>query len=282
MTAASTATALHHFVSDPNTQAALRAYARRRGLREEVDDVVQSALCAAVAAPNVPSDPEVLPRWVHGILRRKVADVFRQRRRWPGAELPELATAPRAFEARELLQRIHGDVLEPKQRSALCWLLREHAGESLLEIARQEAVSPENLRQRICRLRRYLRAQYLVPLAVLVAFGASAWQELPLDAGSDAALLAPAAQPFAGRWRVERVTNGDDALIGLVVELGPSGVVLKTPEGVAVKRFELVQAAEGLYLTSGERRWHLELTELSSGGVEVTSDKGNAVLRRLP
>lgn len=282
MTALAAETALNQLVSDPDTRASLKAYARRRGLNEEAEDVVQAVLCAAVAAPNVPADPGALPRWIHGILRRKVADVFRQRRRWPSSELPEIAAQPLAFEAREVLRRIDGELKEPRQRHALAWLLREHAGESLLEIARQEAVSPENLRQRICRLRRHLRAQYLVPLVALLALGGSAWMDASRSDPANARQLAPAVQPFVGRWRVESVVGGDDALVGLVVELGPNGVTLRTPEGVHFKRFELNQQAGELSLVSGERSWSLTLERLSSERVRVTSQQGSVTLRRLP
>lgn len=282
MTALAADTALNQLVSDPGIRASLEAYARRRGLAEEAEDVVQAALCAAVAAPNVPADPNALPRWVHGILRRKVADVFRQRRRWPSVELPEIAAQPRAFEAREVLRRIDGELTEPRQRHALGWLLREHAGETLIEIARQEAVSPENLRQRICRLRRHLRAQYLVPLLALLALGGSAWVDASQRDAANARRLSPAVQPFVGRWRVDGVVGGDNSLVGSIVELGPNGATLRTPEGVRFKHFELEQRADELHLASGERSWRVSLERLSPERVRIHGPQGNVTLRRLP
>ncbi|MEZ4369688.1 MAG: sigma-70 family RNA polymerase sigma factor [Polyangiaceae bacterium] len=284
MTAVAAEAALHQLVRNPETRVALRAYARRRGLRDEAEDVVQAVLCAAVAAPNVPSEPEALPRWIHGILRRKVADVFRQRRRAPAGELSGVESATEqapAFEARDFLRRIDSELNEPRQRHALGWMLREHAGESLLEIARQEAVSPENLRQRICRLRRHLRAQFVVPLVVLLAFGATSWNELAPQV-AEAQLVAPAARPFVGRWRVEQIRGGDAALVGVVVQLEPAGVSLRTPQGVEFKHFELVQRGDQLSLVSGEKRWSVRLTELGGGRVSIESDQGYVELRRLP
>ena len=147
------------YIADPATSTSLHAYARRRGLADSAEDLVQTVLCEALAVEAVPERNSELPRWLTGILRNKVVDEQRRRSRWKRAELPDDLEAPRSSDARELLQRIAREVVEPEERRALDWLVREHEGDPLYLIALDQALEPSTLRQRICRLRKSLRAR---------------------------------------------------------------------------------------------------------------------------
>ena len=131
--------ALRHYVAQPATRLSLRAYVRRRGFLDDADDLVQTVLCDALAVQAVPAEAADLPRFITGIASRKVADERRRRARWKHAELPELGVSM-VPEATDLLARIDADLTEPEQRRSLDWLLREHAGDSLLEIAREDEI----------------------------------------------------------------------------------------------------------------------------------------------
>src|SRR6188768_1509900 len=162
--------ALRRYVAQPTTRSSLRDYVRRRGFFDDADDLVQTVLCDALAVQAVPAEAEDLPRWITGIARRKVVDERRRRARWQHEELPDFGVSTHPEHA-DLLKRIDADLAEPEQRRALGCLLSEHAGNSLLEIAREQALRPETLRQRICRLRRHLRAVHLLPLLLVLGLG---------------------------------------------------------------------------------------------------------------
>jgi DNA-directed RNA polymerase specialized sigma24 family protein len=142
------------YIANPATRTSLHAYVRRRGLGDSADDLVQTVLCDALAVEAVPERNSELPRWLTGIARNKVVDEHRRRSRWKRADVTEDLEAPRSTEARELLRRIAREVVEPEERRALGWLVREHEGDSLYLIALDQALEPSTLRQRICRLRK--------------------------------------------------------------------------------------------------------------------------------
>ncbi len=62
---------------------------RKRVPEPEVDDLVQTVLCDAVASRSLPDEPEQLRRWLVGIARHKVADFHRKRSRGQHVALPE-------------------------------------------------------------------------------------------------------------------------------------------------------------------------------------------------
>ncbi|MEO8903977.1 MAG: sigma-70 family RNA polymerase sigma factor [Polyangiaceae bacterium] len=163
----------------PELREALLRYARRRLPPTEVDDLVQNTLTDALVSQNPPSDERDFQRWVHGIAKHKVADVYRRRGRHPLLD-PELdgqlgSTDPGPATG-ELSQWIEREL--PKTDGAqatLHWLLRESDGESLDEIARDEALPAPRVRQRVSRLRRHLHSRWLalaaVGLALLLCVG---------------------------------------------------------------------------------------------------------------
>jgi|LNFM01.1.fsa_nt_gb RNA polymerase sigma factor (sigma-70 family) len=176
---------------------ALRTLARRKVAEADVDDIVQVVLTEAAASQGRPEDPADARKWIYGILRNKIADHHRRPKR---EELvPELREEPRSEahaqdmqEVRSLLEWAMRE-LPPGMdaRRTLEWLLRESEGETLEEIARSEQLPPEQVRQRVSRLRRFFRERWVataVGFAVLIALGVAVifWPERrPLDLQAD-------------------------------------------------------------------------------------------------
>ena len=96
--------------------------------------------------------------------------------------------------------------------------MREHDGDSLYLIALDQALAPSTLRQRICRLRKSLRARYLAPLIVAVGLG-SAWAMHRTDTGQTAASMSQVLSPYAGTWRVTRASSAEYAALQLRVSI---------------------------------------------------------------
>ena len=155
----------------------ITAMLRTRVPATDIDDVAQTVLCDALAAPYVPSDPTELRRWLAGITRHKVADYHRRSKRTPAMvsdEAVELGTAPAPFEEREILQTVLGDASTPRDRETMQWLVREHGGERLCEIAQETGVPAPVVRQRVSRLRRSLRSRFMMLLLAVFVVGAGA------------------------------------------------------------------------------------------------------------
>jgi len=142
---------------------ALSKHARRRLPPSEVDDLVQNVLTEALVAVDPPRDAQAFQRWVLGIARHKIADLYRKRGRQPALEADvDDKPAPIQGNTGELRQWIEREL--PKTDGAqatLHWLLRESDGESLDEIARDAALPAPRVRQRVSRLRRHFHARWL-------------------------------------------------------------------------------------------------------------------------
>lgn len=147
----------------------LRSMVRRRVPASEVEDVVQSVLCDALAAQRVPPDPADIPRWVMAIARHKVADVHRRSNREEPTDVVE-AVAPRdPHEERDLLRAVIDSVRQESAKgAALRWAVREYGGDRLSDIADEERLPRELVRQRVSRLRRELRARWLLAAAAIL------------------------------------------------------------------------------------------------------------------
>jgi len=164
---------------DPLGEPALRGwverYLRGRVPPSDVDDVVQTVLCAAVAARRVPEDEEQLRRWLIGIARHKVADLHRHRARAKEVELKDHDwAAPAPLEARELARWAEEQIPDaPEAKRTLAWMAREGAGEKLAHIAAEDQVPADRVRQRVSRMRRFMRRRWQAELAaVAVTIGA--------------------------------------------------------------------------------------------------------------
>jgi len=160
-------------IGAPALRKTVAAMVRRRVPAGDVEDLAQTILCEALAAPGLPSDPAELRRFVAGIARHKVADFHRRTRRHDSSDVDQLEVDPAPVEARQLLASIVASVSSSvRERETLEWLVREHDGEQLRTIAEDAGLPAPAVRQRVSRLRRVLRAQWSHALALLVVAGA--------------------------------------------------------------------------------------------------------------
>jgi DNA-directed RNA polymerase specialized sigma24 family protein len=274
--------ALRQYVAQPATRSSLRAYVRRRGFLDDADDLVQTVLCDALAVQAVPAEAADLPRFITGIASRKVADERRRRARWKHAELPELGVTM-APEATDLLARIDADLTEPEQRRSLDWLLREHAGDSLLEIAREHALRPETLRQRICRLRRHLRAVHVWPLALLLGLGwavASFARPRTARAPSDEAVSALAA--YEGTWRVVDWAPSRYPAQGLSVVIRQGAARVHSSTGGLERDMQFqFRNEKRVTLRAGNSVWDAQVSSADAAHLKLTTARGFVELERV-
>lgn len=146
----------------------LAALVRRRIPQPDVEDVVQSALCDALATAQPPDEAHALTRWIVGIARHKIADFYRRTRREVPGDLADSEAPPTSFEAREALRGFLDDARDERAHETFRWLLREADGEALVDLAREAQLPAPTVRQRVFRLRRELRARWLLHTAALL------------------------------------------------------------------------------------------------------------------
>lgn len=170
---------------------ALRTLARRRVPERDVDDVVQVVLAEAAASKSRPDDPTSARRWLYGILRNKIADYHRKPAREELVESAgEGASSDGGADDPAVKSLLEWAVRElpagMDARRTLEWLLRESEGETLEEIARSESVSPEQVRQRVSRLRRFFRERWAAQaLALGLLASAAVWLLWPRTKGPE-------------------------------------------------------------------------------------------------
>ena len=164
----------------PEIRRLLLDFVKRRVPAADVDDVVQTILVDALAAAEVPSDHAELRKWVVGIARHKVADFHRKSKREAPVEAPEPEAPPAPLEARELVgwaerqaAKAPGAARGPAgaraAKQTLDWMAREGEGEKLENIAADENVPAARVRQRVSRLRRWMKERWLAELAAVAA-----------------------------------------------------------------------------------------------------------------
>ncbi|APR76492.1 Hypothetical protein A7982_01839 [Minicystis rosea] len=166
-------------LGDPTLRRALADFVRRRVPAGEVDDVVQTVLVEALAAPNRPHDAGELKRWLLGIARHKVVDFHRRTMREGPSELPDIEATPAPLEERALARWAEeqaggtGDA-----QKTLDWMAREGEGEKLEAIAAEEQVPAARVRQRVSRMRRWMKERWMAELAavaMLALLAVAAW-----------------------------------------------------------------------------------------------------------
>ncbi|WP_437593690.1 sigma factor [Sorangium sp. So ce1000] len=184
-------------LAEPGIRRALEEFVRRRVPSGEVDDVVQTVLCDALAAPGRPADPTELRRWLLGIARHKVADHHRRSAREAATELPDLPVGPPPVEARELARWAEEQASASRDaRQTLSWMAREGEGEKLESIAAEEQVPAARVRQRVSRMRRWMRERWLAELAAVAALALLAIVVARLlRSTSDPPVVAPLPEP---------------------------------------------------------------------------------------
>ncbi len=155
---------LHHsVVADFRLRQRLVAFVRRRVPAGDVDDIVQTTLCEALER-EVPKEPSEAERYVLGIARHKIVDLYRRRDRTEGRDDMGPVEEPSCVENASLVDwatRSAGS----SEHKTLGWLWREGNGDSLEEIAQDEKIKPAAVRQRVSRLRRKLRELWLLELS---------------------------------------------------------------------------------------------------------------------
>ena len=164
--------AMKTLLGDPALRRALSDFVRRRVPPSDVDDVVQTVLVDALAATNAPTDPRELTRWMLGVARHKVADLHRRAHRELPAELHDIEAAPAPIEELEMARWAEeqaGSSRDAKQ--TLAWMAREGEGEKLEAIATDEQVPAARVRQRVSRMRRWMKERWLAELAAVAALG---------------------------------------------------------------------------------------------------------------
>src|SRR3954463_15749143 len=148
-------------LADPRLRRELEAVVKRRVRGEDAHDVVQAALADVLAAARVPEDAEEFRRFVFAVTRNKVFDHFSRRVR----EVPEEAghdpaASEEPLSARDMLRWAEGKLPDPEAEHTLQWMLREGDGEKLEQIARDANLPATRVRQRVSRLRRFLRERW--------------------------------------------------------------------------------------------------------------------------
>ena len=163
-------------LSNPELRRDLTRMVRTRAPEADVEDIVQAVLLEAIAAEKAPADPTELRKWVFGIARHEVADRHRRAGRVELTDDPlEAPAASAPHGAADLMRWVEAELpSSPDAEKTLEWMAREADGDKLEAIAAEEKLPAARVRQRVSRLRRFLRERWAAALIVLIA-GAAAF-----------------------------------------------------------------------------------------------------------
>ena len=275
----------------------LHAMLRRRLPAQEVDDVAQTILCDAMAAERIPAEPEELRRWLTGIARHKVVDFHRRAgRHRPTEDVDGVSQGP-SYEDREVLQQLLAAPRSRREAATFEWLVREHDGERLQDIATEEGLPAPVVRQRVSRLRRAIRSRWSTALLLLlVGAGALARRSFsvttisPEPASSATELRPPTLiEAVEGDWVLESIqpsralTSGEQRVVDLVragvLRIHDGHVAIK---GRALDRSWNVTRVDGSRLVLAGANGQTETVDLAVVGdrAVVHLRGGTLVLRR--
>jgi DNA-directed RNA polymerase specialized sigma24 family protein len=163
-------------LADPALRKQLEDFVRRRVPVADVDDVVQTVLCDALAARERPEGVEELRRWVLGIARHKVVDLHRRAHKEPPSELDDLEASPPPIEERGLVEWAERQAGSSREgQKTLGWMAREGEGEKLESIAAEEKVPAARVRKRVSRMRKWMKERWLAELAAVAAIAVLAF-----------------------------------------------------------------------------------------------------------
>ena len=161
-------TAKGAWLSDPEFRRALGSYVRRKVRAEDADDVVQSVLVEALAAPSIPPTVTEFRRWIFAVARNTIADHYRKRKNTE--ELGEHGKEHGEFDWIELERWLERLAIRGNDHvQTMQWMAREADGEKLEHIAQSEGLPAPRVRQRVSRLRRFLRKHWQAELALIAA-----------------------------------------------------------------------------------------------------------------
>jgi DNA-directed RNA polymerase specialized sigma24 family protein len=173
-------------LADPAVLDILRKAIRKIVRPADVDDIVQTAVVAALADPNYPEKRDVFIAWLVTKGSSKAIDHLRSTRRSehvfteaPEGDVNTLepgpgASASAAHDATEALHftqaRIDERVADPRTERGARWLMLHLRGESYEDIADDERVRPETVQHAVARLKRTLHATWITAAALVLLF----------------------------------------------------------------------------------------------------------------
>jgi RNA polymerase sigma factor (sigma-70 family) len=157
-------------LASPELRRMLEQFVRRRVPGDDVEDLVQTVLCDALDAERIPRDRAELRKWLVGIARHKVADYHRRSGRERPSELGDLEAEPPPVEERQMVEWAEQQAHSSRDaRQTLEWMAREGEGEKLASIAAEAKIAPTQVRQRVSRMRRWMKERWLAELATAAA-----------------------------------------------------------------------------------------------------------------
>ena len=160
-------------LADPELRKFLLEFVKRRVLPADADDIVQTVLCEALVAKNLPTEKDELRKYLLGIARHKVVDTHRRTAREEVGDPPELVASPPPVEEESLLRWAEKQApTTDEAQKTLSWMAREGEGEKLENIAADEQVPAARVRQRVSRMRRWMKERWIAELAAVAALGA--------------------------------------------------------------------------------------------------------------
>ena len=163
-------------LADPELRRFLLEFVKRRVSAADADDIVQTVLCDALVAKNLPTEKEELRKYLLGIAKHKVVDTHRRTAREEVGDPPELATNPPPIEEESLLRWAEKQAPPTEEaQKTLSWMAREGEGEKLENIAADERVPAARVRQRVSRMRRWMKERWIAELAAVAALGVCAF-----------------------------------------------------------------------------------------------------------
>jgi DNA-directed RNA polymerase specialized sigma24 family protein len=162
-------------LADPEIRRFLVDFVRRRVPASDVEDVVQTVLLDALAAESRPTERGELRRWLAGIARHKAADAHRRGGREVVSEPVDVETGPAPLEARALATWAEEQASSVRDAGeTLRWMAREGEGEKLETIAAEANVPAARVRQRVSRMRRWMKERWMAELALVAALALAA------------------------------------------------------------------------------------------------------------
>jgi DNA-directed RNA polymerase specialized sigma24 family protein len=164
-------------LGSPELRRVLVDFVRKRVGPADVEDVVQIVLLDALAASSAPTAPDELKKWVLGVARHKIADHHRRGSREKPSELPDVEVEPPPVEEQQLVEwatREAGKAGKEGERT-LGWMAREGEGDKLEHIAAEEKLPAATVRQRVSRMRRFMRERWLAEVAAVALLGGVAF-----------------------------------------------------------------------------------------------------------